>query len=72
MRQISKEDQEKEYRQIKELLDEDLPKMSRENLFAVYGYIAAFFEMGYLTRDQLSKLMDRLPLSTDDTDEILL
>ncbi|RMF59786.1 MAG: hypothetical protein D6748_05655 [Calditrichaeota bacterium] len=68
---ISKADQEKEYQQIKKLLD-DIPKMSRENLFAVYGYIAAFFEMGYLSREHLEKLLKQLPLTADDTDEILL
>ncbi|RMI20792.1 MAG: hypothetical protein D6681_02065 [Calditrichaeota bacterium] len=63
---------EEAYKLIKELLDEDLPKMSRENLFAVYGYIAAFFEMGFLTKEQFGELMNRLPLTTEEIDEILL
>ncbi len=68
----SKKVQEKYFREFMALLDEDLKKMTRENIFAVYGYFWAFSEMGYISLEQFKTLVDRLPLTADDTDEILL
>jgi hypothetical protein len=50
--------------------DEEHRPMSKEEAFAVYGYIAAFFEMGHLTMDQVRDLQDRLPLTVEDRRKI--
>jgi hypothetical protein len=50
--------------------DEEHRPMSKEEAFAVYGYIGAFFEMGHLTMDQVRDLQDRLPLTLEDRRKI--
>ena len=68
----SNPDQEKYYRELEDFLREDLPKMSRENKFAVYGYLMAFAEMGFISAEHFGKLARMLGIPVEELDELLL
>ena len=71
-RKVKIEDESVYYNDIKRLLDESLKDMSRENLFAVYGYINAFYEMGNLSDAHFDELLNRLPLTVEEMEKTIL
>jgi len=62
----------KHYNEVNDLLDEDLHRMHREWRFAVYGYIFCLFDMQLITFDEFGQLQDRLELTNEDLDPIIL
>jgi len=61
----------KYFRDMSELIDES-NLGDKNQVYALYGYINAFFEMGFLEDKHFDLLMERLPLSITERDIIKL
>ena len=60
------------YRSIVSMLDEDLPKMTRDDRFAYFGYIRAYMELEHISPEEAVELEQRLGLTVEEIEALCL